>query len=125
MILAYSVFNAVGTSPVFGGMGKRARRTVASRDALFRMVDGKFPIVKYIGQAFLSPEKLVRYVSSDARIIGMMVERGGNFSYYGSVKKSTSYKRIVKMTCVSHHQSPVCISVKMRSPAVLYSLIGA
>ena len=50
------------TSPILGGTGSSAKRTVAYLEGLFLMVDGRFPMVRYIGQAFLSPEKFVRWV---------------------------------------------------------------
>ena len=46
----------------FGGTGSNASNNVQWFLGAFRIVDGKLPIVIYIGHAFLSPEKSVRCV---------------------------------------------------------------
>jgi len=51
-------------------------------EGLFRKVDLILPIVKYIGQAFLSPEKFVKWVWSDEQSTGTNVEPVGKVSYY-------------------------------------------
>src|SRR5437879_2672078 len=45
-----------------GGTSSSARKSTAIDPGLLRLVDGRFPIVIYMGHAFLSPEKLVRCV---------------------------------------------------------------
>jgi hypothetical protein len=44
----------------FGGTGRRATRMIAAFLGLFRVLERMFPTVKYIGHAFLSPEKFVK-----------------------------------------------------------------
>src|ERR1700759_2967157 len=69
----------LGATPsIFRGMGKSAKWTVAFFHSLFRMLDRIFPIVKYIGQGFLSREKFVKKVTSDAHMIGPSVAPSGN-----------------------------------------------
>jgi hypothetical protein len=45
-----------------GGTGRRASSMIAIFEGLLRVFERMFPIVMYTGQAFLSPEKLVRWV---------------------------------------------------------------
>ena len=73
----------VPTPSILGGRGKSAKRTVACFEALFLVLDRIFPIVIYIGQAFLSPEKLVKKVTSEVHMIGDRVAPSGNLSFAG------------------------------------------
>jgi len=61
----------------FGGTGSNARSIKAIVVGLFRVVDLMFSIVRYIGQAFLSPEKSVRCVVFEVQITGTMVAPSG------------------------------------------------
>jgi len=70
----------------------------------------------YTGQAFLSPEKLVRYVCSDNLIMGTTVDPAGKDFYQGMQwaisTGNTSPKTCQDLshTCISHHQSAVYIA---------------
>ena len=44
----------------FGGTGRSAMRMIAILLGLFRVRERTFPIVKYTGHAFLSPEEFVK-----------------------------------------------------------------
>ena len=52
-------------------------RTFACMEGLFLVRDLIFPTVIYMGHAFLSPEKLVKWVSSEERMIGIIVDPSG------------------------------------------------
>src|SRR5205085_548135 len=94
----------------FGGTGSNVRSIKAIAVGLFRVVDLMFPIVRYIGQAFLSPEIFVRCVVSEAQITGTMVAPSGRvFLTFVSVKTLNRVPEFIQ-TCVSHHQSAVCSS---------------
>jgi len=68
-------------SPVnFGGTGSNARSRIGILAGLFLVRERILPIVMYTGQAFLSPEKLVRCVWSDNPIMGTTVDRWAKFS---------------------------------------------
>jgi Mn2+/Fe2+ NRAMP family transporter len=63
----------MGTSPILIRIGKRAINKIPWwLGAILTVVD-RFPIVMYTGHAFLSPEKLVRCIVSDMKIIGTTV----------------------------------------------------
>jgi hypothetical protein len=55
--------------------------TVACAVGFLRKAFEMFPIVKYTGQALLSPRNWESWVLSDDRIRGAMVEPIGNFFY--------------------------------------------
>jgi len=98
---------------------------------LLRVLERILPIVMYTGQAFLSPEKLVRCVWSDNPIMGTTVDPAGKAFYKGTewaVSTGNTTPRTcqdLSHTCISHHQSAVCISEYTRSPLESYSRIGA
>jgi len=119
-------------SPVnFGGTGSNARSRIGILAGLFLVRERRLPIVMYTGQAFLSPEKLVRCVWSDNPIMGTTVDPAGKVFYQGTEwavsTENTSPKTCQDLshTCISHHQSTVCISEYKRSPLKSYSRIGA
>ena len=54
-------------------MGSKATGTIAKELVELRILAGRFPMVRYKGHVFLSPEKLVSCVASDPKINGIMV----------------------------------------------------
>jgi len=65
-------------SPVsFGCTGSNARSRIGSLAGLFLICEMILSIVMNTGQAFLSPEKLVRCIWSDNPIIGTSIEPVG------------------------------------------------
>jgi len=123
---------AQADSPVnFGGTGSNARSRIGILTGLLLVLERILPIVMYTGQAFLSPGKLVRCVWSDNPIMGTTVDRAGKTFYQGTecaVSTGNTTPRIcqdLSHTCISHHQSAVCISEYNRSPVESYSRIGA
>jgi len=119
-------------SPVnFGGTGSNARSRIGILAGVFLIRESILPIVMYTGQAFLSPEKLVRCVWSDNPIMGTTVDPAGKAFYqvteWAVSTGNTSPKTCQDLshTCLSHHQSAVCISEYNRSPLKSYSRIGA
>jgi len=119
-------------SPVnFGGTGSNLRSRIGILAGLFLVHERIFPIVMYTGQAFLSPEKLVRCVWSDNSIMATTVDPAGTAFYQGTEwavsTGNTSPKTCQDLshTCISHHQSAVCISEYNRSPLTSDSRIGA
>jgi len=119
-------------SPVnFGSTGSNARSRIGILAGLLLVRERILPIVKYTGQAFLSPEKLVRCVWSDNPIMGTTVDPAGKAFYQGTEwavsTGNTSPKTCQDLshTCISHNQSAVCISEYNRSPLKSYSRIGA
>ena len=46
--------------------------TIAIESGELRILAGRFPIVRYNGQAVLSPQKLVTWVESDPKMRGMI-----------------------------------------------------
>jgi len=72
-------------SPVnFGGTASNARSMIGILAGLFLVRERILPIVKYTGQAFLSPEILVRCVWSDDPIMGTTVDQAGKVFYQGT-----------------------------------------
>src|ERR1700709_1223541 len=70
--------SARADSPMnFGGTGINARSRIGILTGLFLVSERILPIVIYTGQAFLSPEKLVRWVWSDNPIMGTNVDPAG------------------------------------------------
>jgi len=119
-------------SPVnFSCTGSNARSRIGILAGLLLVLERILPIVMYTGQVFLSPEKLVRCVWSDNPIIGTTVDLTGKAFYQGtewavSTRNTTSRTcQNLSHTCISHHQSAVCISEYNRSPLESYSRIGA
>jgi len=119
-------------SPVnFGGTGSNARSRIGIFAGLLLVLEKILPIVIDTGQAFLSPEKLVRCVWSDNPIMGTTVDSAGKAFYQGtewafSTENPTPRTcQDLSHTCISHHQSAVCISEYNRSPLESYSQIGA
>jgi len=119
-------------SPVnFRGTGSNARSTIGILAGLFLVRERILPIVMYTGQAFLSSEKLVRCVWSDNPIMGTTVDPAGKVFYQGTEwavsTGNTSPKTCqdLSYTCISHHQSAVCILEYNRSPLKSYSRIDA
>jgi len=118
-------------SPVnFGGTGSNARSRIGILAGLLLVLERILPIVMYTGQAFLSPEKLVRCVWSDNPIMGTTVDPAGKAFYQGTecvVSTGNTTPRTcqdLSHTWISHHQSAVCISEYNRSPLESYSRIG-
>jgi len=80
---------------------------------LFLVRDRILPIVMYTGEVFLSPERLVRCVWSDNRIMGTTVDQVGKDFYQGTEWAVSSRNLSPKTcqdlshTCISHHQSAV------------------
>jgi len=111
----------------FGVTGSNARSRIGILAGLFLVHDRILPIVMYTGQGFLSPEKLVRCVWSDNPIMGTTVDLAGKAFYQGTEwavsTGNTSPKTCqdLSQTCISHHQSAVCISEYTRSPLKSYS----
>jgi len=71
-------------SPVnFGSTGSNARSRIGILAGLFLVRERILPIVMYTGQAFLSPEKLVRCVWSDNPIMETTVDPAGKVFYQG------------------------------------------
>ena len=119
-------------SPVnFGGTGSNARSRIGILAGLLLVLERILPIVMYIGQAFLSAEKLVRCVWSDNLIMGTTVDLAGKAFYQGmewAVSSGNTTPRTcqdLSHTCISHHQSAVCISEYKHSPFESYSRIRA
>jgi len=119
-------------SPVnFGGTGSNARSRIGILAGLLLVLKRILQIIMYTGQAFLSPEKLVRCVWSDNPIMGTTVDPAGKAFYQGT-EWAVSTGNSTPRTCqdlshpwISHHQSAVCISEYNRSPLESYSRIGA
>ena len=115
----------------FGGTVSNARSRIVILAGLLLALERILPIVMYTCQAFLSPEKLVRCLCSDNPIMGTTVDRAGKASYQGTewaVSTGNTTPRTcqeLSHTCISHHQSAVCISESNHSPLESYSRIGA
>jgi len=123
---------AWAVSPVnFGGTGSNFRSRIGILAGLLLVLERILPIIMYTGQAFLSPEKLVRCVWSDNPIMGTTVDPAGKAFYQGTewaVSTGNTTPRTcqhLSHTCISHHQSTVCISEYNRSLLESYSRIGA
>jgi len=119
-------------SPVnFGGTGSNARSRIGILAGLLLILERILPIFMYTGQAFLSPEELVRCVWLENPIMGTTVDPAGKAFYQGmewAVSTGNTTPRTcqdLSHTCISHHQSAVCISEYNRSPLESYSRIGA
>ena len=119
-------------SPVnFGGTGSHARSRIGILAGLLLVLERILPIIMYTGQAFLSPEKLVRCVWSENPIMGTTVDLAGKALYQGMewvVSTGNTTPRScqdLSHTSVSHHQSAVCICEYTHSPLESYSRIGA
>jgi len=113
---------AQADSPVnLRGTGSNATSRIGILAGLFLVRERILPIVMYSGQAFLSPEKLVRCVWSDNPIMGTTVDPAGKVFYQGTEWAvsigNTSPKTCqdVSHTCISHYQSAVCISENNRT----------
>jgi len=65
----------------FGGTGSNARSRISILAGLLLIRERILPIVMYTSQAFLSPEKSVRCVSSDNPIMGTSVDPAGKVFY--------------------------------------------
>src|SRR5207302_11406604 len=86
------VSSARADSPLnFGGTGNNARRRTGILTGLFLVRERMLPTVIYTGQAFLSPEKLVRGVWSENPIIGTKVDPAGS-DFYRTTKLTVSTK---------------------------------
>jgi len=115
----------------FGSTGSNARSRIGILAGLLLVLERILPIVIYTGHAFLSPEKLVRCVWSDNPIMGTTVDPAGKAFYQGTewaVSTGNTTPRTCQdlfHTCISHHQSAICISEYNRSPLESYSRIGA
>jgi len=119
-------------SPVnFDGTGSNARSRIGILAGLLLVLERILPIVMYTGQAFLSPEKLVRCVWSDNPIMGTTVDPAGKAFYQGTEWAVTTGNTTPRTcqdlshTCISHHQSAICISEYNRSSLESDSRIGA
>jgi len=115
-------------SPVnFGGTGGNARSRIGILAGLLLVLESILPIVMYTGQAFLSPEKLVRCVWSDNLIMGTTVDPAGKAFCQGmewAVSTGNTTPRTcqdLSHTCISHHQSAECISESNHSQLESYS----
>ena len=115
----------------FACTGSNARSRIGILAGLLLVLERILPIVMYTGQAFLSPEKLVRGVWSDNPIMGTTVDPAVKAFYQGpewAVSTGNTTRRTcqdLSHTCISHHQSAVCISEYNHSPLESYSPIGA
>ena len=89
-------------------MGKRATYNMLCIVCFICVASDRLPIVIYISHAFLSPQKLVRWVASDMNSIGTSMPPAGIVVYI-IVSIVNSIRR--KLTCLFHHQSPVCITL--------------
>jgi len=110
-------------SPVnFGGTGSNARSRIGILAGLRLVLERIFPIVMYTGQAFLSPEKLVRCVWSDNPIMGTTLDPAGKAFYQGTEwaistgNTTPGTCQDISHTCISHNQSAVCIPEYNHSP---------
>ena len=119
-------------SPVnFGGTGSNARSRIGILAGLLLVLERILLIVMYTGHPFLSPEKLIRCVWSDNPIMCTTVDPAGKAFYQGTEWAVSTRKtpprtsQDLPHTCMSHHQSAVCISEYNRSPLESYSRIGA
>jgi len=119
-------------SPVnFGGTGSNARSRIGILAGLLLVHERRLPIIMYTCQAFLSLEKLVRCVWSDNLIMGTTVDPAGKAFNQGmewAVSTGNTTPRTcqdLSDTCISYHQSAVCISEYNHSPLESYSRIGA
>jgi len=130
LVCRWALLARADLSVNFGGTGSNARSRIGILGGLLLVVKRILPIVMYTGQAFLSPEKLVRCVWSDTLIMGTTVDPAGKAFYQGTewaVSTGNTTPRIsqdLSYTCISHHQSAVCISEYNRSPLESYSRIG-
>ena len=68
----------------FDGTGSNARGRIGILARLLLVLERILPIVMYTGQAFLSLEKLARYIWSDNPIIGTTVDPAGKAFYQGT-----------------------------------------
>jgi len=123
---------ALADSPVnFGGTGSNARSRIGILTGLLLVLKRILLIVMHTGQAFLSLEKLVRCVWLDNLIMGTTAGPAGKAFYQGTesaVSTGNTTPRTcqdLSHSCISHHQSAVCISEYNRSPLQSYSRIGA
>jgi hypothetical protein len=110
----HSVMLPLSISPFEGDIvhldsnGQKATKETLCSVCFIRVASDRFPIVMYIGHAFLSQEKFMRWVASHMNIIGTSVSLTGSVVYtIVSILKGIRWK----LTCLSHHQSPVCISL--------------
>jgi len=127
-----SAWLARADSPVnFGGTGSNARSRIGILAGRFLVRERILPIVMYTGRAFLSREKLVRCVWSENPIMKTTVDPWGKAFYQATEwavsTGNTSPKTCQDLshTCISHHQSAVCISEYNCTPLESYSRIGA
>jgi hypothetical protein len=97
-----------GTSCILTAMGNMATNKTLCIVCFILAAGDRFPIVIYIGHAFLLPEKFVRWVVSDLNIIGTSVSPTGSV-VYTIVSILKGIRR--KITSLSHHQSPVHFSL--------------
>ena len=119
-------------SPVnFGGTGSNARSRIGILAGGLLVLERILPMVMYTGQACFPLEKVVRCVWSDNPIMGTTVDLGGKALYQGTewavstANTTPSTCQDLCSTCISHHQSAVCISAYNRSPLESYSRMGA
>jgi len=110
-------------SPVnFGGTGRNARSRIGILAGLLLVLERILPIFMYTGQALLSTEKLVRCIWSDNPIMGTTLDPAGKAFYQGTewavITGNTTPRSCQDLshTCISYHQSAVCISEYNRSP---------
>jgi len=114
-----------------GGTCTNARCWMGILAGLLVVLERILPIVMYIGQAFLSPEKLVRCVWSANPTMGTSVDPASKAFYQGTEWAVSTGNTIPRTcqdlthTCISHHQSALCISEYNRSPLESYSRIRA
>jgi len=101
-------------SPVnFAGTGSNARSRIGILAGVILISERILPIIIYTGQAFLSPQKLLRWVWSNNLIMGTRVDPAGKVFYHetqsavstGNTSPKTSQD--LSHTCISHHQSAV------------------
>ena len=109
-------------SPVnFGGTGSNARSRIDILAGLFLVHERILPIVIYTGQAFLSPERLVRCVWSDNPIMGTTVDPAGKVFYQGTewaVSTENTTPKLVKTYLIPAHPttSPPYASLNIIAP---------
>jgi len=115
----------------YGGTGSNARSRIGILAGLLLLLERILLIVMYTGQAFLSPEKWVRCIWLGHPIMDTTVDPSGKAFYQGmewavtTGNTTPSTCQDLSHTCISHHQSTVCISEYNSFPLESYSRIGA
>jgi len=105
----------------FGGTGSNARSRIGILAGLRLVLERILLIVMYTGQAFLSPEKLVRRIWSDNSIMGTTVDPAGKAFYQGTewaVSTENTTPKLVKTYLIPAHPttSPPYASLNIIAP---------